>query len=121
MKYVFTICFTLIINLGFSQEVIIEYDEPINLLLAVNYEGFDDIYNRLKSISENINETTISIQRIDEIRQGQLVINTENIGRSFEGFKIDPRPSLNIELQRVMFSGNFINSFQRTPIIIKQK
>jgi len=121
MKYLCLLCFTLISFVGLSQEVIIEEDNtPSKLMLAVNYPSFEDIYNRLDAITENINDTSITLQRIDEIRQGILIIDTKRIGHSFEGLKIEARPSLNLELQRVMFTGNFFNTLQRTPLIIRQ-
>ena len=120
MKHLYILCFSLSCAFGFSQEVIIEDEKPSDLLLAVNYKGFDDVYNRLESISKNINETSVILKRIDQIRQGFLVIDTKSIGQSFEGLKIDARPSLNLELQRVMFTGNSINPFRRTPIVINQ-
>ncbi|WP_397363251.1 hypothetical protein [Olleya sp. R77988] len=119
MKYLFTFCFTLFSYLGISQEVIVENNPENNLDLTINYKGFDTIYSNLRAISENINETTTIIKRFDEIRQGQLIINTENIGQSFEGLKMDIRPSLDVELQRIMFTGNFINP-RRAQVIISQ-
>lgn len=122
MKPLFTICIALISYFGLAQEIIIEDEDtkPSILLATKNYKGFDAIYNNLQTISENINETTLTLMCIDEIRQGQLLINVANIGRSFDDLKIDTRPSLNLELQRVMFTGNFFNTQQRIPLIIRQ-
>lgn len=121
MKYLFTFCFALFGYLGFCQDIIVEDNQPTILDLTINYEGFDTIYDNLRAISENINQTTSIIKRFDEIRQGQLIINTENIGQSFEGLKMDVRPSLDVELQRIMFTGNFFNTQQKTPIVIQQQ
>jgi hypothetical protein len=121
MKLLFTLSLTFISYIGFSQEVIIEDNQPNTIDLSINYQGFEDIYNKLRAISEHINETTTIIKRFDEIRQGQLIINTENLGRSFEGLKMDARPSLDVELQRIMFTGNFFNTQQRTPLIVNHE
>lgn len=118
MKAVVTLSFVLLSWFSFSQEIIIENNKPDDVILQINYKGFEAIYDKLQSITDNINNTTIAIKRIDEIRQGQLIISTENMGKSFKGFNINPRPSLNIEVQRVMFTGNFFNTMQSTPIIL---
>ena len=84
MKYLFTICFALISCFGLAQEVITEDEDtkPSILLATKDYKGFDAIYNNLQTISENINETTTILMRLDDIRQGQLIINTASIGEN---------------------------------------
>ncbi|WGD33905.1 hypothetical protein [Olleya sp. YS] len=121
MKYVFTICMTLMSCFGLSQEILVDNNQTNAIDQTINYQGFEEIYNKLRAISEHINETTTIIKRFDEIRQGQLIVNTENLGRSFEGLQIDARPSLDVELQRIMFTGNFFNTQQRTPLIINHE
>ena len=111
MKHLFSISFVLISCIGFSQE---ELKQNPLFLSTGNNGNFESVYNRLSAISENINETTFTINHLDEIRQGQIIISTNDIGRSIGNMKIDTRPSLNIEAQRVMFTGNFANP--RMPI-----
>ena len=108
MKYFLTLSLILVSYLGFSQEIIVE-SNTTNPVQALNYPDFDNVYDRLKAISTNINETLVVIDRLDEMRQGQLIINTTNIGKSFEGVTLDIRPSLDIELQNVMYTGTFLN------------
>lgn len=81
--------------------------------------GFDKLYTDLDKVSNSITSNNNSMKRIDEIRQGQLIISTENIGRSLKNINIDMRPSLDIEVQRIMFTGNFQNP--RRPGFIRIK
>jgi len=109
--------FILICFLSFAQE----QDAKIQPLFISNisFNGFDKVYSDLNKVANSITANNFSIKRIDEIRQGQLIISTENIGRTFNNLKIDMRPSLDIEAQRIMFTGNFINP--RGQGIIKVK
>jgi len=91
MKYFFAFSFVLISCLGFSQEE-----------------------NKQNNSQPS---TTRSIKRLDEIRQGQLIISTENINKSITIESIDIRPSLDIEVQKIMFTGNFRNPRDRNVII----
>jgi len=55
------------------------------------------------------------------MRQGQLIISTKPLAESFNSIYLETRPSLNIELQQIMFSGNFPNpSLRRFPVVFKQ-
>ena len=55
------------------------------------------------------------------MRQGQLIISTKPLAESFNSIYLETRPSLNIELQQIMFSGNFQNpSLRRFPVVFKQ-
>ncbi|WP_299890608.1 hypothetical protein [uncultured Lacinutrix sp.] len=109
MKYLLSITFILISYFGFSQENIKQNDENPLFLTTGNTGNFDTVYKRLNDISNNINETTTIIKHIDDIRQGQIIISSDNIGRAFNNIDINVQPSLDIEVQRIMFTGNFVN------------
>lgn len=117
MKYTLITSFILISMFSFSQEKNEQLNNLPLLITTGNNGNFDTVYSRLNTLSKNITENTVSLKRLDEIRQGQLIISTENIGKSLKMIKIDMRPSLDIEVQRIMFTGNFLNP--RQPGLIR--
>jgi len=117
MKRLLFISFAFIGIIGFAQQ---QVQQTRPLFLSVGNNGyFNNVYAKLDAITNSITNTNFNIKRIDEIRQGQLIISTENIGKSLQNIKIDVQPSLDVELQRVMFSSNFPNPRQRF-LVIKQ-
>ena len=103
--------------LGFTQE---QSDKTQPLFISnINIGDFGKVYSDLDKVTNSITSNNFSIKRIDDIRQGQLIISTENIGKSLKNIKINMRPSLNVEVQRIMFTGNFLNPRQPGVIRIK--
>lgn len=117
MRHLIVVVFILVSTLSFSQEKNKDLKQLPLLILVGNNGNFNSVYNKLDALSKNITETTVVLKREDEIRQGLLIISTENLGKSFNAIHLDTRPSLNIEVQRVMFTGNFHNP--RSPGFIK--
>ena len=121
MKKTLIFAFTLFSLLGFSQEKEAKKTELPFLISVGNTGVFNSVYSRLDFISKNITKNTKSLQRLEEMRQGQLIISTKPLAESFNSIYLETRPSLNIELQQIMFSGNFPNpSLRRFPVVIKQ-
>jgi len=118
MKYLFTFSFILVSLFGFSQEDDTKLDNSKPLFVSTSsISNLESIFKRLENITNNINTTTYTIKGLDEIRQGQIIISTDNIGKSINIESIDIRPSLDIEVQRIMFTGNFRNPRDRNVII----
>lgn len=116
MKNIVFVCLALVSFFGFSQEKITK-TQPL-FLSSINLTdfNFNTVYSDLNDLSLSIMGKKLSIDTIDDIRQGQLVFSTENFGKSLRNIKIDMQPSLQIEAERVMFTGNFINPNQ--PVIL---
>ncbi|WP_034059697.1 hypothetical protein [Lacinutrix jangbogonensis] len=116
MKNFLFASFALISVLGFSQEQITK-TQPL-YISSINFTdfNFNSAYSDLDKISLTIMGKKLNIKSIDKIRQGQLVFSTANIGKSLKNIKIDMQPSLQVEAERVMYSGNFINPNQ--PLIL---
>ncbi|WP_452222414.1 hypothetical protein [Lacinutrix salivirga] len=121
MKAFITLSILFISFLGYSQENTTTTNNYKFDYKKLNYKGFNSVYDNLKALSNNINQTTTVIRGFDEMRQGQILVDTRNLGKSFEGLELDSRPSLNLEMQRIMFTGNSINPFQDNQLILNNK
>jgi hypothetical protein len=121
MKKSLLVSFVLCSFLSFSQEKNQEKIE-LPLLITTGTNGhFYAVYDRLNMLSKNISDNIVSLKNLNEMRQGLFIISTENIGKPFNTSHLDTRPCLNIELQQIMFTGNFNNpNSRRFPIIIRQ-
>ncbi|AUC80854.1 hypothetical protein [Lacinutrix sp. Bg11-31] len=102
MKNLLFVIIILISVLGFAQEQKTN-TKPL-FISNINISAFDKVYLDLDKVTNSITNINFGMKRIDEIRQGQLIISTENIGRSLKNIKIDMQPSLNTEVQRIMFT-----------------
>jgi len=117
MKPLLILALFLVSVFGFSQEQHKPLDQ-LPLVITTGYKGsFETVYNSLDNLSKHITKNSVILKRENEIRQGQLIISTENMGKALKNVKIDMRPSLDIEVQRIMFTGNFINPNNPTGCI----
>lgn len=104
MKQLLIVSFTLVSVFCLSQNKL----EPV-LALNINADYFNTVYNKLDAITKSIVGNTYVISYMDDIRQGQLFIVPDNIGKPFNNIKIANQPNLDLQLERILYTGNFPN------------
>ena len=104
MNKIFLIICLLTYSFSFSQS---ETKSETTLPLFLEFITPDKSFHFNSTALNNLSQFNYPIDQLEMIRQGHFVISTKNFRPNFA--EINPAPSLNIELNRIMFTGNNFN------------
>lgn len=101
MKYLVTLFVFCLSISSFGQHLKTEPLELTASLSNLEYPNFKDHLNHIKNLKANIKPYALTIDELDEIRQGNFIISTRSLNKNFT-FSNPPIIDLNKELRKVM-------------------
>ncbi len=107
LSYMKHLVFFVILMLSSSIFSQTKSEETSELPLFLSFVKTDKSFQYESSALTNLGRFNYSFDHLEMIRQGQCYLSLKNLKSNFN--KISPMPSLNIELNRIMFTGNNFN------------
>ncbi|WP_452223143.1 hypothetical protein [Lacinutrix chionoecetis] len=95
--------------IGFSQEKEVPNKTQPLFLSTINLDSsYVSKYN-LNAVSNNIKTVSAILSNSDKINRRNFVTLTKNINKTYDFSNISAVSTLNLELENIMFTGNFFN------------